>query len=98
MLQETEEANVEMYDKVNERLGLEDNLPTGMIVHTATPMDRGGIRFFDVWESQEDLERFREEQLLPAISAVMQEQGVPMPDGPPNMVLGEVHHLVVAKS
>jgi hypothetical protein len=98
MLQETAEANVQMYDEVNRRIGLQDGPPDGMILHTATPMDGGGMRFFDVWESQEQLEAFRNGTLIPAIAEVMREQGMEMPDGPPEMKLGEVHDLVVAKT
>jgi hypothetical protein len=98
MLQETPEATVEMYDAVNERIGRDVSSPPGLIVHTATPMEGGGMRFFDVWESREQLEQFREERLLPAIAAEMQERGIPMPDGPPEMKIGEVHDLVVTKT
>jgi hypothetical protein len=97
MLQETTDATIEMYDAVSERLGLDGDPPPGMILHTATKTD-DGLRMFDVWESMEQLERFREERLLPAIAAVMQEHGVPMPGGPPDMKVGEVHDLVVART
>jgi hypothetical protein len=98
MLQETQEVTVEMYDAVSARLGIEADPPPGMIVHTATPMDGGGVRIFDVWESQEHLDRFREERLLPTIAAVMADQGLEAPGGPPESTIGELHDLVVAKT
>ena len=98
MMQVAAEATIEMYDEVNDRIGRNEDPPPGMIVHTATPIEGGGIRIFDVWESQEQLDAFRNETLLPAITAVMQEHGIEMGDSPPEIVIGEVHDLVIAKT
>ena len=98
MVQETPEATVEMYDAVAARLGMEEDPPRGMIVHSAAAMEGGGLRIVDIWESREDLDRFRQERLIPTIEATMREAGREMPGGPPEMTISEIHHLVMARS
>lgn len=43
--------------------------PAGLILHVAGPTDEG-FRIIDVWESEQAWERFRGEQLAPAIAAL----------------------------
>ncbi len=65
MLQEFP-GDVESYNRVNEVLRPHENPPEGLIFHTAAPYE-GGMRVFDVWRSREDLERFLEQRLRPAM-------------------------------
>ncbi|MEA2349706.1 MAG: hypothetical protein QOG86_647 [Thermoleophilaceae bacterium] len=81
--------DMEMYDKVNDVLGVDDNPPDGLIVHTASKTDDGMV-IVDVWESREAFDRFSEERLMPAIREVMGDQG----GGEPRSRFHEVHHLV----
>jgi hypothetical protein len=69
MLVDNPEGSQEIYDKVREQLGLEDN-PAGGILHVAGPSPNGGWRVIEVWESEEDARRFLEERLKPAFDAV----------------------------
>jgi hypothetical protein len=69
MLVDNPEGSQEIYDKVREQLGLEDN-PAGGILHVAGPSPNGGWRVIEVWESEEDAQRFLEERLKPAFDAV----------------------------
>jgi hypothetical protein len=71
------EGSQELYEKVRAQLGLEG--PAGGIVHLAGPSPNGGWRVLEVWESEEDARRFREERLMPAFDAA----GVPRPQSPP---------------
>ena len=58
------------YDSVSEHIGMDTNPPDGMIIHTAGWDEEGGVfRIFEVWETQEDSERFRRERLQPAFEA-----------------------------
>lgn len=85
---EMAETTIEDYDALNEKMGNTDT-PEGLIVHTVTPMDGGGIRVMDVWESQEQLERFEEERIMPAAREIWGE-----PSGPPRLrEITEVHDL-----
>ena len=66
-------GTVEQYDKVNEIMGVDDdNTPDGLISHLAGPTD-DGLLIVDVWESEDALNRFVGEQVMPA----MQQVGVP---------------------
>jgi hypothetical protein len=81
------------YDAVNERLNPEADKPAGLIVHTAGfDEDAGVFRIVDVWETQEDSDRFMRERLGPLIEELLAGR----PDAPPPSREGsyEVHHIV----
>jgi|SRR6266545_8370656 len=88
-----EQSTPEIYDAVAAKLDVENDPPAGMIVHTASAMEGGGVRIVDVWESQEAFEKFRDERLMPALQAVLSEKGI-TPAGPPTYEFSELHHLV----
>ncbi len=67
-------ANEEMYREIRDRLG--DDRPEGLVAHVALRRD-DGLRYVDVWETQEQWERFREERLEPAVDAVLASHGLP---------------------
>ena len=66
---------------VREQIGVQDNPPDGLIVHTESEVD-GRVRVGDVWESKDAHERFAEQRLGPAIQAVSARMGVDMSSGP----------------
>ena len=71
MMVDNPEGSQEIYDQVRGELGLEK--PAGGIFHVAGPSPNGGWRVIEVWESEEDANRFLKERLQPAFEAV----GVP---------------------
>lgn len=71
------DGSKELYDRVVKELGVEER-PAGGIFHAAGPSPRGGWRVIEVWESEEDLNRFVQERLMPAFEAV----GAPRPPQP----------------
>jgi hypothetical protein len=79
MVVDNPDGSQEIYEKVRAQLGLES--PAGGIFHAAGPSPDGGWRVLEVWESQEDAMRFREERLMPAFDAA----GIPRPPGPPQI-------------
>jgi hypothetical protein len=79
MVVDNPEGSQELYEKVRKQLGLE--APAGGIFHLAGPSPEGGWRVLEVWESEDDARRFREERLLPAFDAA----GVPRPQTPPQI-------------
>ena len=91
-LQEVPGMTQEQYDQVLETLQRGGKTAEGRIFHVAGPME-GGWRVVDVWESQEAVNKFFQEQLGPAL----QEAGVaaPQPQFWPvhNMLSGPEHHL-----
>jgi hypothetical protein len=76
MLVDNPEGSREIYESVRERLSLEK--PAGGIFHVAGPGPDGGWRVIEVWESEQDAQRFVQERLLPAFKAV----GAPLPPEP----------------
>jgi hypothetical protein len=80
-----------IYDAVNEIARVESDPPAGLIVHTCGEMD-GGLRIFDVWETQEDYERFAAERLGPAIEEASKQSGGP--SGPPRREIYALHRFM----
>ena len=66
MLMEIPGCTQQQYDDVMTELRLE-GMPDGGILHVAAPME-GGWRVLDVWESQEQFDRFFEEKLNAALA------------------------------
>ena len=71
-------------------MDVDTNPPQGLIVPAAGEVD--GKWRSDVWESQADYERFREERLMPAVIQTMGE--VAAAAGPPPQESFEVKHIV----
>jgi hypothetical protein len=85
---------IETYERVNERLGIdmesgEGDWPQGLLFHTAGAKP-GGWVVLEVWDSQEDQERFMAERL----GRALEEGGV---EGPPSRAewldLAARHHF-----
>jgi hypothetical protein len=69
MMVDNPEGSEELYEQVREQLNLGDK-PAGGIFHAAGPSPNGGWRVIEVWESQDDADRFFKERLAPAFEAV----------------------------
>jgi hypothetical protein len=70
-----------MYQAVSAKMGVHEDPPAGLIVHTAGVVD-GELQIIDVWESQEDAERFAEDRLRPAIREIAGDEAArPAPPG-----------------
>jgi hypothetical protein len=81
------------YDALAARLG--DVRPDGLLIHTAGFDDDAGVfRIFDVWETQEQGQRFMDEQLMP----IMNEMVADMPEGsggpPQRQTYYELHDVI----
>jgi hypothetical protein len=78
------------YERITDGLGPE--APAGMLVHIALQRPEGGLRYIDVWESQEDCDRFGEERLHPVVHPVLHEVfGDDMPAEPERTPLTAIH-------
>jgi len=71
-------ANAEMYAMIKAKLGNEP--PAGLIAHVAAKHD-GGLRYVDVWESEEAWAKFRDENVEPAVGEVLAHFGIPHDHG-----------------
>ena len=90
-VQDVEDGSLEDYDRVSAELQKRsgDTPPQGLILH-AVGGHGNGMRIIDVWESEDAYQRFREEQLAPAMEAM---PGA-MAQGPPRMEPLELHNLI----
>ena len=59
-------GNQETYENVSAKVMPGGQLPDGCQLHVAGPVDEGW-RIITVWDSPEQLQRFRDEKLLPAL-------------------------------
>ena len=59
------------YARIKEGLG--DEPPEGLISHVAIELPKGGLRYIDVWESEDDWDRFAEDRLHPVVHALLSE-------------------------
>ena len=78
----------QIYDRLNDEMNTESDLPSGLIHHYAA-RDGNDMIIFDIWESREDFERFMNERLMPATEKVM---GGPPPDGGVEPTFAELHN------
>jgi hypothetical protein len=84
------DAHPGAYDAVNEKMDIENNPPPGLILHTAGHAENGSWRIFDVWESQEALDKFNEERLGPALQEVIGDRAQVTP---PVREIYELHNI-----
>ena len=72
--------------------GLGPDAPAGLVLHLAIERPEGGLRYIDVWESQQDCDRFSEERLHPVVHTLLQEVfGDQIPEEPVRTGLPVVH-------
>jgi hypothetical protein len=65
MMVDNPEGSQEVYDKIRALIGLEK--PAGGIFHVAGPSPNGGWRVIEIWESEEEANRFFQERFMPAL-------------------------------
>jgi hypothetical protein len=76
MMTESPHGTQEIYEHVRELIG--PDRPAGGILHLAGPSPIGGWRVIEVWDSEEEAQRFCRERCVPAFETV----GVPTPPAP----------------
>jgi hypothetical protein len=84
-------VDAQSYDAVNAKLGIEQDLPEGLLMHSAGEVD-GAWQIVDIWESEEHAQRFDDERLRPAIAEVSADA----PAQPPPTTLYQLHSLLMA--
>ena len=67
-------ANAEIYSMIKAKLGTAP--PPGLISHVAVARD-GGLRYIDVWETEQAWITYRDEHVEPAVSEVLAGFGIP---------------------
>ncbi len=78
------------YSRIVEGVGTDP--PEGFIVHLAIERPEGGLRYIDVWRSEEDCDRFTEDRLHPVVHGLLSEVfGDELPAEPPRTPISVVH-------
>ncbi len=78
------------YARIIAALG--DEPPPGLILHLAVQRPEGGLRYYDVWESEAAWNRFGQERLHPVVHGLLGEIfGDDLPDEPARVPLPVVH-------
>lgn len=78
------------YTRITEGLG--EDPPAGLIVHLAVERPEGGLRYYDVWETEEHCEHFTEDRLHPVVHPLLEEIfGDTLPPEPERVPLPLVH-------
>ncbi len=67
-------ANAEIYSMIKAKLGTAT--PTGLIAHIVITRD-AGLRYVDVWETEEAWVQYRDEHVEPAVTEVLAGFGLP---------------------
>ena len=86
------EVTYDVYQQVEGKLDVANNPPDGLIVHTASVVD-GKLKIVDIWESEEQAQRFGEERLGPAIMEIAGDQ-VGGPPEPGQIQIYEIKSMV----
>jgi hypothetical protein len=78
------------YQRICDGVGAEP--AKGLVTHVAIERPEGGLRYIDVWESEEDWDRFAEERLHPVVHGLLKEVfGDRLPPEPERMELSVIH-------
>jgi hypothetical protein len=78
------------YERIAAEVGPEP--PDGMLVHLAVERPEGGLRYIDVWESEQQWDRFAEDRLHPVVHGILGEVfGDELPPEPERTPLPVVH-------
>ena len=89
-----EGTTLEFLDEVTRQMGVLDDPPQGLIVHTHF-FEGNRIRVIDVWESTDAFDAFRDSLLVPTMQKVGADSGMDMSQAPqPDTTITEVAGLV----
>jgi hypothetical protein len=80
-------------EAVSAVMGAPDGPPKGLIAHVMTKTP-DGVHVVDIWESQEDFQKFSDEQFLPTMQRVLNERGISLDGPPPEPTFEEAFDLV----
>ena len=71
VVQYTTNVDVDTYDEVVADIEFHDDLPDGLLIHTAAISEDGRMRIFDVWRTRAAYENFDRMRLRPALARLL---------------------------
>jgi len=78
------------YRRITDCLG--DAPPPGLLMHLAIERPEGGLRYIDIWDTEEACDRFAEQRLHPVVHRLLAEVfGDELPPEPERVPLEVVH-------
>ena len=80
-------------EAVSEEMDVRNDPPDGLIAHVFTEV-AAGCHVVDIWESAEQIQRFRDNRLMPAFAKVAAAQNVSMPQDIPEPTITPARDLV----
>ena len=80
-------------EAVSADMGATTNPPDGLIAHAMTE-SASGVHVVDIWESQAQFEKFRDDRLMPSMMKVMAERGISMEGPPPEPTFDEAFDVI----
>jgi len=86
VLTQVEGAGLEMYEAMSARVGLAEDPPEGLLVHTAAAGEDGGYFIYNVWDSATSWEAFRDGRRSAALR-----EAAPAGIAPPKISVWELH-------
>lgn len=85
---------IQILDAVTEEMGVDNDPPAGMIIHTHFEQD-GRVHIVDVWESAEAHQNFAESRLHLAMAKVAAAKGLDLQQiGEPESSFTNIHRMV----
>jgi hypothetical protein len=94
MLSQTmpEGVSVELLDEVSNEMNVKSDPPAGLVVHVHY-IEAGRSRIVDIWESEDDYQRFAQSRLGPAMQKVAEQHGMQIKSAP-DSVVAELHDVI----
>jgi len=83
-------GNQDFYEQISSKVIPDGQLPAGCQVHIAGPVE-GGWRVVSVWDSEDEFNQFRNDELIPAIRDAGAEERIA-----PKIDTSPVHRLITA--
>ncbi len=84
------------YARIQEQLGTSP--PEGLVAHLALERPEGGLRYLDVWESEEHWQRFLDERVHPVVHPMLESLLGQVPPEPVQSPVALVHVWTQAQS
>ena len=83
----------DLIEALADEMGVRTNAPEGLVAHVLSET-ADGCHVVDIWDSPEMFERFRDNQLVPEMTRMLQARGMTPPEHMPDPKYTPVYDLV----